>query len=58
MKKILKNIKQSINKDVRNLFTLKAETGNTSHKDIRSLFRLKKENEAIKDRMIRDIKVV
>ena len=35
---------------------MKKEIDSTTVKDIRSLFRLKKENEAIKDRIIRDIR--
>ena len=41
---------------MRNLFRLKKEINSTAIKDIRYLFRLKKENEAVKDRVIRDIR--
>ena len=40
---------------MKNLFRLKKEIDNTTIKKIRNLFRLKKGNEAIKDRIIRDI---
>ena len=55
MKKIKKCQKDLI-KDVRNLFRLKKEIGDTAIKDIRNLFRLKKENDEIKDRVIRAIR--
>ena len=35
---------------------LKREIGDTRIKDIRSLFRLKEENEAIKERVVRNIR--
>ena len=37
---------------------LKKEIDNTAIKDIRNRFSLKKENEAIKDRIIRDIRIL
>ena len=43
-------------KNIRNLFRLKKEIYNTAVKNLRNLFRLKKENEAVKDRVIRDIR--
>ena len=51
--------KESIIKDVRNLFRLeklKKETVDTTIKDIRNLFRQEKENKAIKDIILRDIR--
>ena len=44
-------------KDIRNIFELKKELNYTAIKDIRSLFRLKKETKAIKERVLRDIKI-
>ena len=44
--------------DVRNLFRLKKEIDYTTVKDKKSLFRLKKENKVIKDRILRDIRIV
>ena len=43
---------------MKNLFGLKKETIGNIIKGIRNLFRLKKENEAINDRIIRDIRNV
>ena len=43
-------------KDIRNLFRFKTELNYTAIKDIRNLFRLEKVTEAIKDRILRDIK--
>ena len=54
--KKIKKIEDNIIKNVRNHFRLKKEIDDTTVKDIRNLFRLKKENEAIKDRIIRDIR--
>ena len=54
--KKIKEIKDNIIKDLRNLFRLKKEIDDTTIEDIRNLLRLKKENEAIKDRIIRDIR--
>ena len=42
--------------DVRILFRFQKEIDNTTIKDIINLFSLKKESEAIKDRVIRDIR--
>ena len=47
-----KNIEENIDKDVRNLFSLKKlkkETNVAAVSGIRNLFRLKKENKAIKN---------
>ena len=49
-------IEGSIIHNVRNLFRLKRELDDTWIKNIRNLLRLKKKNEAIKDRVIRDIR--
>ena len=49
--------KYNIIKDVRNLFRQKKEINNSAIKDIRNLFKWKK-NEAIKDRIVMDIKNV
>ena len=49
-------INDTIIKDIKNLFRLTKEVDNTTIKDMRNLIRLKKENEAIKDRVIRDIR--
>ena len=43
-------------KDVKNLFELKKEIDDNRIKSTIKIFRLKKENEAIKDRIIRDIR--
>ena len=43
-------------KENRNLFRLKNETGNTAVKDKINLFTLKNENNAVKNRIIRDIR--
>ena len=43
-------------KDIRNLFRFKTELNYTAIKDIRNLFRLEKVTEAIKDRILGDIK--
>ena len=51
-----KRIEDNIIKDVRNLFRLKKEIDDTTIKVTRNLFRLKKEKDAIKDRIIRDIR--
>ena len=48
----------NIVKDVKNLFRLKKEIDNNPLKDMSNLFRLKKENEAIKNKIIRDIKTL
>ena len=48
-------IEENIIKDVRNLFRLKKEENDNIIKNIRNPFRLKKENEAIKDRITREI---
>ena len=48
--------KESIIKDIRNLFTLKKEQNYTGIKFITNLFRLEKETNAIKNRILRDIK--
>ena len=42
--------------DVKILFKLKNEIDGNTIQSIRNLFRLKKENEAINDRIIRDIR--
>ena len=47
---------ENIIKDIRNLFKFKTELNYTAIKDIRNLFRLEKVTEAIKDRILRDIK--
>ena len=49
-----KKMEDNITKDVRNLFRIE-KINDTAIKNIRNLFRQKKENEAIKDRVIRDI---
>ena len=49
-------IDDTIIKDIRNLYRLTKEVDKTTIKDMRNLIRLKKENEAIKDRVIRDIR--
>ena len=48
-------IEENIIKDVRNLFRQKKEVDDNIIKNIRNPFRLKKENEAIKDRITREI---
>ena len=48
--------KENIIKDIRNLFGLKKRQSYTAIKDTRNLFRQEKETEAIKDRILRDIK--
>ena len=51
--------KDSISKDVQNLFRLKKEIEEIDYiaiKDVRNHFRLKKEKDAIKNRIIRDIR--
>ena len=48
--------KESIIKDIRNLFRLKKELNYTAIKHIRNLFRREKETKAIKDRILSDIK--
>ena len=45
---------KNINKDIRNIFRLKA-LNYTAIKDIRNLFRLEKETKRLKDRILRDI---
>ena len=42
-------------KDIRDIFRLKKEVDDNIIKNIRNPFRLKKENEAIKDRITREI---
>ena len=49
---------EKIIKDVGNLFSLKKELNYTAFKDIRYLFRQEKETKAIKDRILRGIKIV
>ena len=51
-----KNMEDNTVKDVRNLFRLRKEIDDTSIKEIIYLFRLKEENEAIKVRVIREIR--
>ena len=53
-----KEIYDTAIKDVRNLFRLKKEINDITMKDIRNLFRLKKENTAMKNRIIRDIRIL
>ena len=48
---------ENIIKDIRNLLRLEKELGYTAVKDIRNLFRLEKQTKAIKDRVLRDIKI-
>ena len=48
---------ENIIKDMRNLFGLKKEQNYTAVKDIRNIFRLGKEIKAIKDEILRDIKI-
>ena len=57
MKKVYRR-EDIIIKDVKNLFRLKKEKGNKVIENIRNLFRLKKENEAIKGKIIWDIKTI
>ena len=45
-------------KDIKNLFRSRKDIDNSATKDQRNLFRPKKENEAIKDKIIRDIKTL
>ena len=53
-----KRIEDDIIKNVRYVFRLKKETHDNTIKDKKkNLFRLKNENEAIKDKIIRDIKI-
>ena len=47
---------ENIIKDIRNLFRLKQKQNYTAIKGIRNLFRQEKETEAIRDRILRDIK--
>ena len=47
---------ENIIKDIKNLFRFKTELNYTAIKDIRNLFRLEKVTEAIKDRILGDIK--
>ena len=47
---------ENIIKDIRNLLRLKKGQNYTAVKDIRNLFRQAKETNAIKDRILRDIK--
>ena len=47
---------ENIIKDIRNLLRLKKGQNYTVVKDIRNLFRQEKETNAIKDRILRDIK--
>ena len=54
----LRSEEEKITKDIRNLFKLKEELNDTATKDIRNLFRLKKEIKGIKDRILRDIKIL
>ena len=48
---------EKIIKDRRNLFTLKKELNYTAIKDIRNLIRQKKETKAIKDRILRILRI-
>ena len=48
---------EKIIKDIRNLFTLKKELNYTAIKDIRNLIRQKKETKAIKDRILRILRI-
>ena len=57
MKKVYRR-EDIIIKDVKNLFRLKKEKGNKVIENIRNLFSLKKENEAIKGKIIWDIKTI
>ena len=57
MKKVYRR-EDIIIKDVKNLFRLKKEKGNKIIENIRNLFSLKKENEAIKGKIIWDIKTI
>ena len=50
-----KNLVGSITEDVRNPIILQQEIVETAIKDVRNIFRLTKENEAIKNRVTRDI---
>ena len=54
-------MKESIIKDVRNLFILKKlkkEINDNAIKDVTNFFRLKKENKVIKDSIIIDIRIL
>ena len=51
-------LSHSIIEVVRNLFRLENEIDNTATKDMRNIFSLKKENEAIKDRIIKYIRIL
>ena len=55
-KKKRKEIKVNVIKDVKNIFRLKNKTDHITCRDTRFDFRLVKENEAIKDRIVRDIR--
>ena len=50
---------ENIITDVWNLFTLEKELSCAANKDIRNLFRLKeKKTKAVKDRILRDIRII
>ena len=49
--------KENLNKDMRHLFRLKKELNYTSIKDIINLFSPENETKAIKDRILRDIRI-
>ena len=49
--------KENLNKDMRHLSRLKKEINYTSIKDIINLFSLENETKAIKDRILRDIRI-
>ena len=48
---------ENIIKDIRNLFRLKKEQNYTAIKDIRNIFRQEKETKAIKDILIKLIRI-
>ena len=52
----VKKREDKIIKDVKNLLKLKKEKDQNIIQSIKNLFRLEKENEAVKDRIIRDIR--
>ena len=50
------SLEESIIKDIRDFIRLKKELNYTATKDIRNIFILEKEIQAIKNRILRDIK--
>ena len=53
-----RSVAEKIIGDIWNLFRLNIELNYTAIKDIRNLFRIEKETKAIKDRILRDIKIL